>query len=105
MRFVRCAIAAVLGLLLSPASITHNCGLRSSILEIPIIIISVLVLPLFVLRQKDGRKSWLLLLLTPIVSLAITLGYFSLLHSSLFPDTLLDQSARNWKTPSNEVEL
>ena len=105
MRFIRCAIAVVLGLLLSPAAITHNCGLRSSILEIPIIIISGSVLPLFVLRQQGGRRSWLLVLLSPIVALAITLGYFSFLHSSSFPDRLLDQSARNWKTHYKEVEL
>src|SRR5437763_7345840 len=98
MRFIRCAIGVVLGLLLSPASITHDCGLSSSILEIQITIISVSVLPLVVLRQQDGRKSWRLVLLSPIFALAITLGYFSFLHSSLFPDRLLDQSARNWKT-------
>jgi hypothetical protein len=105
MRFIHCAIALVLGLLLSPATLTHNCGLSSSILEIPIIIISVLVLPFFVLRQKDRRRSWLLVLLMPVVALAITLGYFSFLHSSFFPDSLLHQSARNWKTHYQEVEL
>ena len=72
--------------------------LRSSILEIPIIIISGLVLPLFVLRQQGGRRSWLLVLLSPVVALVITVGYFSVLHSSFFPDRLLDQSARDWKT-------
>lgn len=105
MRFIRCAIAVVLGLMLSPAAITHGCGLRSSILEIPIIIVSVSVLPLFVLRQQGGRRSWQLVLLSPIVALAFTLGYFSFLHSSFFPDRLLDQSARNWKTHYKEVEL
>jgi hypothetical protein len=105
MRFIHCAIAVVLGLMLSPAAITHGCGLRSSILEIPIIIISVSALPLFVLRQQGGRRSWQLVLLSPIVALAITLGYFSFLHSSFFPDKLLDQSARNWKMHYKEVEL
>ena len=104
-RFVRCAVAVVLGFTFSPGLITHNCDLRSRLLEFPIIIISVSVLPFFVLRQEDGRRSWLLVLSTPILALAITLGYFSFLHSSFFPVRLLDQSARNWEKQSQHMRL
>jgi len=96
-RFVRCIIAAVLGLTLSPLVITHLCGLSSKVVEIPIIVLCGLVLPLVLLRRQDERDTWALVGVIPALALAITLAYFSFLHSSYFPDRLLDESAIRWR--------
>jgi hypothetical protein len=97
MRAVRYLIAVVLGLTLSPLVITHRCGLSSTVLEIPIIVVSEFVIPLVVLRPRAERNAWLLVGATSAVALVITLAYFDFLHSSYFPERLLDESAVRWR--------
>jgi hypothetical protein len=93
MRIVCSIFAALLCAFFSPLLMKHGCALHSSILAVPITLVSICFLPLLVLRQKTPGKAWLWVFLTATLSLAMNLIYGAVLHSPSFPESLLDKNA------------
>ena len=84
---------AIISFLLSPAVVTHRCSAGSPLVERFLGVTVAFAAGLFVLRaQSPSRRRWVGLL-AALVSLALTLMYFQLIHSASSP----------WRAGGNRV--
>ena len=97
MRIVPVSLTILLILVSSPIAVPHFCKLRSSVIEIPITIILIVVLARLVAINKSNGFRWLITAISPFVALLVTSVYQGYLHSNSFPETWLDKSAIEWK--------
>lgn len=92
MNVLRIALYVLLTLLASPMVIDHGCALGSWPIESAIVLV-LLGYPLVINRNNQERYSWKRVIAAPFLSLAITLAYFTWLHSEFFPRQFLNRSA------------
>ena len=101
-RFIAVALLVLVAAAVSPCVLPHFCHLKSSIIEVPLTLILIVLLPLIAFRQKLRLGFWLILFAMPVISFVVTDIYQGWLHSRAFPDWLLDSSAIRAKQKAAE---
>ena len=97
MKTVLAAVSAILAVIFSPLGLRHKCGLTSWPLEWFLCFAVVGVSVYFVLKSKKPWQAWCMLLLAPLGSLVANVLLALLLHSSVCPEFLFDESGKEFR--------
>lgn len=96
------------GLLWLAITQSHCCWLKSSILELPLLVVVAGGLPFLARIPKSRGNSWATGIVASIVAGVLLLSYTVYLHSNSFPKHLLDKTSldrsRNVQRMFEEIE-
>ena len=94
---------ALFTFLVSPVLVRHGCGLRSWPLEMSIGFLFAVGAFLLVSMTKRKWLAWALDGAFVVASCLATDAYIRVLHSAAFPQALLDDSGRAWKSTFKQL--
>jgi hypothetical protein len=92
-------------LVLSHLSLLHLCDLNSLWLQLPMMGVSVVLLPLWIHRSSRPGQRMVRWLVSVVAALSLQVGYVFWVHSDTFPQWLLTSRPRRLRVGGADVSV